>query len=63
MHSLKRDRGVVVSISVMALVIALAVWLVGHAQGERQAGGGKTPDHPDVKAPIGELLHCPLAFA
>jgi hypothetical protein len=56
-------RRVVASFSAIALMSAVAVWRAGNAQGGHDVGKTEKPDQPGVKAPIDELMHCPLAFA
>lgn len=63
MMTLKRRRAIVALWSVAAVVSAAAIWLAAGSQRESQAAPDKNPVSQEVKAPIAELMHCPLAFA
>src|SRR5579863_9252427 len=63
MYSSKPHHRVLASLSAIAVIFIAAVWGGRKAHGERDGGGGERADPPGVKAPIDELMHCPLAFA
>lgn len=60
---MSRSIARLVGISLLVVLGGLGVWLAGEASAKRQAGSRPKRDAAAVKAPIAELMHCPLAFA
>jgi hypothetical protein len=56
-------RLAVASFSLIAVLAAVGAWLAHGAAAGDQATKGHGSDAARVKAPIAELMHCPLAFA
>jgi hypothetical protein len=58
-----RRRVVVVCLSMAAVLGAIVLWIGPSADAQHQSGDREKRGEADVKAPISELMHCPLAFA
>lgn len=58
-----QSRFVVASFSSLAILGAIGAWIAHHADAGDQSADAQKSDAAGVKAPLAEVMHCPLAFA
>lgn len=58
-----RSRFFIASFSLLAILGAIGAWVAHRAAAVEQSADGHKSGAAAVKAPLAEMMHCPLAFA